>query len=97
MKRKILSVILLAVFVIFSVSGCFYEVRTPPPPPKAEIRPVPPFDGAVWIRGHWQWRRGRWVWVPGHWQRPPRSDAIWVPGHWKKTPWGWKWIPGHWR
>jgi len=83
--------------VLSTLSGCTTVVRTPPPPAQVEIRPAPPFRGAVWISGHWNYKHGNWVWVPGHWKSPPWPKAIWVPGHWKKTPRGWKWAPGHWQ
>ena len=46
-------------------------VRPLPPPPKEEIITVAPYPGAVWVRGHWQWRRRvrEYVWIPGHWRR----------------------------
>ncbi len=95
MQRIFITGIALLV-VTFLTAGCVYHVRTPPPPPRAEVRPVRPFIGAIWIDGHWHYR-GDWTWVPGHWKKPPRAGVVWAPGHWKKTPWGWKRARGHWR
>jgi len=35
----------------------------------AENLAVPPYPGAVWVRGHWAWNRylGRSIWISGHW------------------------------
>ena len=36
-----------------------------PPAPYAEVVPVGPFPGAVWIGGYWGWAGGRHNWVAG--------------------------------
>lgn len=95
MKR--FTLILGVIIVLTTFGGCVTEVRTPPPPPRVEVRPAPPFPDSVWIEGHWAFRGGEWVWIDGHWERRPRPGAVWVPGHWKETPKGWRWVPGHWR
>jgi hypothetical protein len=35
----------------------------------AEYLAVPPYPGAVWVRGHWSWNAylGRSIWIAGHW------------------------------
>jgi len=71
-------------------------VESAPPPPVEEVRPAPPFEGAVWIPGYWHWSGARHVWVGGRWSARPagygwerhrwdrRDDGRWVnrPGHW---------------
>jgi hypothetical protein len=59
-----------AVILIPLFSGCTTYVRTPPPPPQAEVTGVAPYPAAVWVGGHWAWRPryGGYVWVPGHWR-----------------------------
>ena len=52
-----------------------------PPPPYAEVVPVMPFAGAIWINGYWGWNGGRHAWVGGRWEQP-RPGYIWHPHHW---------------
>ena len=96
MAKTLAAWLALAILVVF-IGGCITEVRTPPPPPRTEVRPPAPHHEAVWIQGHWQHRHGEYVWEPGHWERAPRAGVAWVPGHWRDTPRGWVWTPGHWR
>jgi WXXGXW repeat (2 copies) len=59
-------------------------VSSAPPAPYAEIVPVMPYPGAIWISGYWGWNQGRHHWVPGRYARP-------VPGHrWEPH----RWTPG---
>src|SRR5262249_18399810 len=67
-----------------------------PPEPIAEVRPMAPFAGAVWIPGYWQWNGYRHVWVGGHYSAP-RAGWVWEPHHWQRTPRGWVHVTGHWR
>ncbi len=97
MKKSVFLIFTVVVLTLSMLSGCVYEVRTPPPPRRVDVRPAPPFTQAVWIEGHWQYRHRNWKWIPGYWKRPPRAGTVWVPGHWKQTRRGWKRIPGHWR
>ncbi len=98
MAKTLTAWLAMALFVAF-IGGCVVkEVRTPPPPPRTEVRPPAPHHEAVWIEGHWIHRHGEYVWESGHWERAPRAGAEWVPGHWRETPRGvWEWTPGHWR
>lgn len=97
MRGICISIIILMSVFFISLIGCTTIVRTPPPQPRVEIRPVPPYPYGVWIQGHWVSRHGQWVWVAGHWKRPPAPKAVWIPGHWKKVPRGWKWVRGQWK
>lgn len=50
------------------------EPWTPPPPAKAEVKPMPaPSRNASWIAGYWHWSGSDWHWVSGQW-RIPISD-----------------------
>lgn len=71
MHKIILSVFALMIIVLATLAGCTTVIRTPPPPARVEIRPGPPYGGAVWIEGHWARRHSNWVWAPGHWKRGP--------------------------
>ncbi|MCK7498558.1 MAG: hypothetical protein MZW92_53975 [Comamonadaceae bacterium] len=53
-----------------------------PPAPYAEVIPVIPFAGAVWLGGYWGWRGGRHHWVSGHWTHP-RPGHYWRPHRWE--------------
>lgn len=67
-----------------------------PPPPRAEVIPVAPFAGAVWIHGSWGWSGGRYHWAPGHYERP-RPGYRYEPRHWVKNGRGqWQERGGRW-
>jgi hypothetical protein len=71
-------------------------VGTPPPAPIEEIRPAPPFMGALWIPGYWHWQGIRHIWVGGRWSAPAAGHA-WEAHRWEKRPDGnWAQRPGHW-
>ena len=67
----------------------------PPPPPYAEVIPVAPFVGAVWISGYWGWSSGRHHWVPGHYDRP-RPGYRWMPHRWEPRGSEWHLRGGGW-
>ncbi len=72
-------------------------IESEPPPPIAEVRPVSPFGGAVWIPGYWEWHGHHHVWVGGHWSAP-RAGFAWEPHRWVRDPGGhWRMEEGHWR
>ncbi len=73
------------------------EVDVAPPPPQIEAVPVPPYGGAIWIEGCWNWDGARYVWISGHYERP-RPGWVWVPHRWAQSPRGrWRYYAGHWR
>jgi hypothetical protein len=36
----------------------------------------PPFEGAAWQTGEWQWIDGRWKWTAGQWVSPDAFDDV---------------------
>lgn len=71
-------------------------VAQPPPQPYAEVVPVAPYAGAIWINGYWGWSRNRYEWVPGRYERP-RPGYRWQPHHWRQQPrGGWSLEGGVW-
>ena len=75
----------------------YYEVRVPPPHPRAGVMGYAPGPGYVWCDGYWDLRGGRWFWMNGSWQRPPRARAVWVPGYWEPHGRGHRFHSGRWR
>jgi WXXGXW repeat (2 copies) len=79
------------------LTACVVEqpvvVQQPPPPPaaQAEVVPVAPGPGYVWVPGHWAWRGPRrgYVWIPGVYAVPAEPNYVWVPAHWAQRPGGW--------
>jgi len=72
-------------------------IETAPPPTQVEAVPVAPYQGAVWIEGHWHWNGVRYVWARGYYERP-RVGFVWVAHRWYRGPRGrWHYVPGHWR
>ena len=72
------------------------EAPMAPPAPYAEVIPVIPFAGAVWIGGYWGWNAGRHVWVGGRWEHP-RAGYIWEPHRWVAVGGRWHLRGGGWR
>jgi hypothetical protein len=76
--------------------GRVYTMRRPPAV-RAEVIPVAPAAGYVWINGFWRWERGDYVWVPGRWARPASGHRTFVAGHWRHDRRGWYYVEGYWR
>ncbi len=70
-------------------------VDAPPPAPYAEVVPVMPYPGAVWINGYWGWSSGRHRWVPGYYDRP-RSGYRYEPHRWENRSGRWHLHAGGW-
>ena len=70
-------------------------VDTPPPAPYAEVVPVMPYPGAVWINGYWGWSGGRHYWVPGYYERP-RPGYRYEPHRWENQGGRWHLRIGGW-
>jgi hypothetical protein len=71
-------------------------LSTEPPPAPAEARPAAPYDGAVWVAGHYDWAAEGWVWLPGTYVRP-RAGHIWVAPIYQRERDRVRYVPGHWR
>jgi|GEM_PF-655514 len=78
MKKMFFSASLLAIVLMISLQLNCTVTLPPPPPPEETVIAAPPYPGAVWVRGHWQWRRWhhRYVWAPGHWK--VMRQGVWV-------------------
>ena len=70
-------------------------VTVAPPAPEVEVYGAPPYAGAVWLGGYWNWVGGRHVWVGGHWDHG-RPGYHWVPHTWERSGGGWRMHEGHW-
>lgn len=94
-----LGVVLLSGCVVVPAHRAGYHeavvVDTPPPPPYAEVQPVMPYPGAVWVEGYWGWRSGRHHWVPGYWDRP-RPGYYHQPHRWEQRGGRWQLRLGGW-
>jgi len=78
-----------------NVAGPEIIVGTRPPAARAEVVPLAPGPGYIWIRGHWRWFRGGWDWIGGRWEVPARPGTTWIPGQWVARGNGWVWVEGH--
>jgi hypothetical protein len=70
-------------------------IAVAPPAPQAEYYGAPPYAGAVWIGGYWNWVGGRYVWAPGRWEAG-RPGYRWVPHAWVHGGGGWHFQRGYW-
>lgn len=70
-------------------------VDAPPPSPYAEVVPVAPYPGAVWINGYWGWSGGRHTWVPGYYERP-HPGYRYEPHRWENRGGRWHLRIGGW-
>jgi hypothetical protein len=77
-----------------SCAGSYYVYERPAEP--VYERPIPPYEGAVWINGEWSWVGGRYVYVHGYWAHP-RAGRVYVSGGWYHGPRGYTWHRGYWR
>jgi hypothetical protein len=76
-------------------TGPVIVVDAPPPAPYAEVVPVLPYPGAVWIGGYWGWNGGRHQWVPGYYDRP-RQGYRYEPHRWENHGGRWHLRAGGW-
>jgi hypothetical protein len=77
----------------YADSGVVVDVA--PPAPYAEVVPVLPYAGAVWIGGYWGWNGGRHRWVPGYYERP-RPGYRYEPHRWESNGGRWHLRGGGW-
>ncbi len=99
MKKLIVLVSLLSVFMISSVAHAQVIVSVRPIPSKVVIvKPVKARRGHIWVSGHWKWhnRRNSYIWIEGRWMKN-RAHHRYVAGHWVTVGRrGHKWVPGYW-
>ncbi|GMG92671.1 hypothetical protein SGO26_17425 [Cupriavidus metallidurans] len=100
MKRQLLlaAAVLAAgsVFGLISPGAQAHDnyYRSPPPPPRHEVRPAPR-PGHVWVPGHYDHARDNYAWRGGYWQSA-RPGYRYVPERWERGPHGWYKRPGYW-
>jgi nucleoid-associated protein YgaU len=77
-------VLALALMVLSSLSfsrEVVAQVYPPqPPPPRTEMRPMPPASDYAWVPGHWEWNGYDWDWIPGYWRLAEGKKYIVQPG-----------------
>ncbi len=66
-----------------------------PPPVYVETAPPLPYEGAVWLGGHWGFEGGRHVWVPGRYEHA-RAGYGWAPHQWVAGDGRWHLRGGEW-
>lgn len=73
-------------------------VHHAPPRRVVYVEPGPsPYDGGVWVHGHWTWSGSRYTWVDGHWIRP-RRGYVYVQPRWRHRHDGrYVYHRGHWK
>jgi hypothetical protein len=103
---KAFLVVGLVIAATFATSGCIAHVRArpatgyvvyeSPPAPRVSVRPAEPYQGAVWVAGHWQWDGAQWVWADGYWEQP-RVGYVYVQPRWQRQGRGWVYVGGGWQ
>lgn len=106
MKRHSLFLAVLAVAGLTLTSACgssgyyvdnaYVEVDDAPPPPRAEVIPLRPGGGHVWVPGYWYWTGSRYIWHAGYWSVPPAQGHVWVPSGWVHHHGRYRYVPGRW-
>jgi hypothetical protein len=79
MKKKLMSLALLAGGAAFGQVSIGIEIGAPPPPRVVKVVPARPGPEFVWVEGYWYPVGGHWKWHEGYWTRPPYVGARWVP------------------
>jgi hypothetical protein len=80
----------------YGYPGAAVYAPVAPPAPYAEVQPVIPFAGAIWINGYWNWGGGRYSWVPGRYERS-RPGYSYEPRRWTQSSRGGWQMGGGWR
>ncbi len=80
----------------FAFQNCAPHYVAVAPAPPVEVRPAPPYAGAVWVSGGWGWYGGRHVWHDGYYAHP-RPGRAWHDGEWRSSPRGYYYVHGRWR
>jgi hypothetical protein len=80
-KKKLLSLMLLAVGMVFGQVSIGIRIGPPPAPRVVRVRPVAPGPDYAWVDGYWYVVSGKYRWHDGYWTRPPYVGAHWVGPH----------------
>ena len=80
-KKKLLSLLLLAVGLVFGQVSIGIRIGSPPPPRVVRVRPVAPGPNYMWVDGYWYVVGNKYRWHDGYWTRPPYAGARWVGPH----------------
>ncbi len=98
--KKVLQYLLFATISAFVLASCAPSAvvvrERPVAPGYTDVRPAPPYPGAVWINEDWEYRGGRYEYVRPHWERPPQAGHVWHGGYWENHSHGYSWHKGHW-
>ncbi len=89
-----LLLFLAASLFLSACAGSYYVNERPVEP--VYVRPVVPYQGAVWVENEWVWNGSRYTYVNGYWARP-RPGRVYVRGEWVNNGRGYVWHRGHWR
>lgn len=102
LAAAVAATVLSGCIVVPAHRGGYYDgggstviIDTPPPPPYAEVQPVMPYPGAVWVGGYWGWQSNRHQWVPGYYERP-RPGYRYEPNRWENRGGRWHLRVGGW-
>ena len=72
-----------------------FDMATPPPAPRSELKPDAPAPGMVWVAGHYMPVKGQWRWVRGEWAVPALPISVWIPAKYDEATKHWD--PGYWQ
>jgi hypothetical protein len=80
-----------------SYGGGAVVVAQAPPPPRVVVHAPPPapYQGAVWVDGHWQWNGAQYVWVDGTYIQG-RAGYTWTQPRWERRNTGYVYVQGAW-
>jgi len=69
-----------------------------PPQPQVVVNTPPPapYQGAVWVQGHWQWNGAQYIWMDGTYIQP-RVGHVYVQPRWQRRGTGYVYVQGNWR
>ena len=70
--------------------------QAPPQPQVVVQQPAVPYQGAVWVQGHWTWNGAQYVWSQGHYVQP-RVGHVYVQPRWQRRGTGYVYVGGGWR
>lgn len=83
--------------VVYEPAPSYVVVVAPPPPHMVIVTPpAPPYEGAVWVPGHWRWNGRSYVWLNGHYV-PPRAGYVFVQPRWEYRDRRYVYVRGYYR